>query len=71
MQYNIDVEIYTCIKIIMENEREKEYRIVLLLYYGEGFKIKEIAQILEMDENTVKTRLSRGRKKFEHAYSMC
>ena len=23
MQYNIDVEIYTCIKIIMENEREK------------------------------------------------
>lgn len=26
MQYNIDVEIYTCIKIIMENEREKEKR---------------------------------------------
>ena len=50
---------------------DEKYRIVLLLYYGEGFKIKEIAQILEMDENTVKTRLSRGRKKFEHAYSMC
>ena len=27
MQYNIDVEIYTCIKIIMENEREKEKRV--------------------------------------------
>ena len=26
MQYNIDVEIYTCIKIIIENEREKEKR---------------------------------------------
>ena len=53
------------------NSLDEKYRIVLLLYYGEGFKIKEIAQILEMDENTVKTRLSRGRKKFEHAYSMC
>lgn len=53
------------------NSLDEKYRIVLLLYYGEGFKIKEIAQILEMDGNTVKTRLSRGRKKFEHAYSMC
>ena len=62
-------------RAILESENifvmDEKYRIVLLLYYGEGFKIKEIAQILEMDENTVKTRLSRGRKKFEHAYSMC
>ena len=53
------------------NSLDEKYITLLLLYYGEGFKIKEIAQILEMDENTVKTRLSRGRKKFEHAYSMC
>ena len=37
---------------------------------GEGFKIREIAQILEMDENTVKTRLSRGRKKLGQVYSL-
>lgn len=43
---------------------DEKYRLVLLLYYGEGFKICEIAEILEMDENTVKTRLVRGRRKF-------
>ncbi len=52
------------------NSLDEKYRVVLLLYYGEGFKIREIAQILEMDENTVKTRLSRGRKQFEHVYCL-
>lgn len=47
---------------------DEKYRLVLLLYYGEGFKIREIAQILEMEENTVKTRLARGRKQFERLY---
>lgn len=47
---------------------DEKYRLVLLLYYGEGFKIREIAQILEMDENTVKTRLARGRKQFGKVY---
>lgn len=50
------------------NEIDEKYRLVLLLYYGEGFKICEIAQILEMDENTVKTRLARGRRKFGKIY---
>ena len=43
---------------------DEKYRTILLLYYGEGFKISEIAQLLDMEENTVKTRLSRGRQKF-------
>lgn len=47
---------------------DEKYRLVLLLYYGEGFKIREIAQILEMDENTVKTRLARGRKEAGRIY---
>lgn len=47
---------------------DEKYRLVLLLYYGEGFKIREIAQILDMDENTVKTRLTRGRRQFERLY---
>lgn len=46
----------------------EKYRLVLLLYYGEGFKIREIAQVLEMDENTVKTRLARGRREFGRVY---
>lgn len=47
---------------------EEQYRIVLLLFYVEGFSIKEIGTILEMNENTVKTRLSRGRSNFKKLY---
>lgn len=48
---------------------DEKYRIVLVLYYVEGFKIKEIAQILDMNENTVKTRLARGREACLKQYS--
>ena len=47
---------------------DEKYRTILLLYYGEGFKISEIAQLLDLEENTIKTRLSRGRQKFRAAY---
>ena len=46
-------------------QMDDKYRIVLLLYYSEGFKVREIAQILDLEESTVKTRLARGRKQFE------
>lgn len=52
------------------NQLEDKYRIILLLYYSEGFKIREIAEILELEENTVKTRLVRGRKQFEKVYRL-
>lgn len=52
------------------NQMDDKYRIVLLLYYSEGFKIREIAEILELEENTVKTRLVRGRKQFEKVYRL-
>lgn len=41
---------------------EEKYRMILLLYYMEDFNTREIAQILHMNENTVKSRLLRGRK---------
>ena len=50
------------------NQLEDQYRIVLLLYYVEGFSIKDLGSILEMNENTVKTRLSRGRNSFKKIY---
>lgn len=50
------------------NSLDEKYRIILILYYVEGFKIKEISQILELEENTVKTRLSRGRKQLAREY---
>lgn len=40
---------------------DERYRTVIILYYVEGYKIKEIAEILEMNENTVSSQLRRGR----------
>ena len=37
------------------------YRLPLVMYYFDGFKIREIADILKLSESNVKTRLSRGR----------
>lgn len=47
---------------------DEKYRLILILYYLEGFKIQEIAELLEMNTNTVKTRLSRAREQIRAAY---
>ena len=47
-------------------ELPKDYRMIFLLYYGEEFRTNEIAQILDLNENTVKSRLRRGREKLKH-----
>lgn len=44
------------------------YKLILTLYYVQGFSIKEIAKILNMNVNTVKTRLARGREQFKKLY---
>ena len=38
-----------------------KYRTVIYLYYYEGYRAKEIAQLLGESPATVSTRLSRGR----------
>ena len=40
----------------------KKYRTIIHLYYYEGYKINEIAEILRINENTVKSQLSRARE---------
>ena len=45
------------------------YRLILTLYYTQGMTIKEISELLDMKENTVKTRLSRGRAEFKMIYT--
>lgn len=40
----------------------EESRTIFQLYYGERFTTKEIAEILDMKENTVKSRLHRGKE---------
>ena len=47
---------------------EEKYRLILILYYIEGFKTGEIGQILDIPEATVRTRLARGRKQLFAMY---
>ena len=43
----------------------KNYRVLIVLYYYEGYKIKEISKILKVNESTIKTRLQRARERLE------
>lgn len=47
---------------------DERYRIILLLYYVEGFKVSEISDIMELPESTVRTRISRGKEKMIREY---
>ncbi|QOR68776.1 sigma-70 family RNA polymerase sigma factor [Cytobacillus suaedae] len=42
---------------------EKDYRIVITLFYIQDLSVKEISEIIDQPEGTVKSRLSRARKK--------
>lgn len=43
-------------------------RIAMLLFYLEDYSIKDIAKILKSNENTIKTRLRRGKEKIKNKY---
>jgi RNA polymerase sigma-70 factor (ECF subfamily) len=45
------------------------YRVAIVLFYQEDMSIKEISNILSVDEGTVKMRISRGRKKLHKELS--
>lgn len=47
---------------------EEKYRTVIILYYVEGFKVKEIARMLEVSESAVKGRMVTARRKMEDFY---
>lgn len=47
---------------------DEKYRVIIVLYYVQGFKTREIAEILEVNENTVRGRLVTARKKLEAEY---
>lgn len=48
---------------------DEKYRVVLILFYSEGFRTKEIAKILGITDSAVRTRLSRGREQLREYYS--
>lgn len=47
---------------------DEKYRIVMVLFYAEGYRIREIAKLLNISQSTVQTRLDRGRKKLKDYY---
>ena len=55
-----DRELWRLVTALLE-----EFRDVVILYYYEGFRSREIADILEIPEGTVKSRLSRARKQLK------
>jgi len=48
--------LYECLHGLSEQDQD-----IFILYYWEGLKTREVAAALDMCENTVKTRLKRGR----------
>lgn len=45
------------------NEIDEDLKVVTVLYYYDGFSVKEISEIIDIPEGTVKSRLSRAREK--------
>ena len=47
-----------------------KYRLVMVLYYIEGFSTGDISGILDIPEGTVRSRLARGREQLAGAYGI-
>lgn len=48
----------------------KRYRLVIILYYVEGFKTSEISEILDIPKSTVRSRLARGREMLANEFDL-
>ncbi|MGN0618653.1 MAG: RNA polymerase sigma factor [Ruminiclostridium sp.] len=51
--------------LLAVNRLNKNYRIVIYLFYYEGYGVKEISAMLGISETNVKARLKRGRDKLK------
>ncbi len=47
------------------NQLPAMFKEVILLHYYQGYGISEIADMMDLPEGTISSRLSRGRKKLE------
>ncbi len=51
------------------NGFDRKYRTIIILYYVQGFKTREIADILQINESTVRGRLAAARQKMKAEYA--
>ena len=47
------------------SQLQEELKLPVVLYYGEDFSMREIAQVLEISEGAVQKRLARARQKLK------
>lgn len=65
--YTLGTEENIMFEAMLQNLSERN-RLVMALYYGEEYTVRDIAQILEISEEAVKQRLARGRKEVLNAH---
>lgn len=58
------IDIHKSLDALADNDR-----LILTLYYMDDMSVREIADVLGMNVNTVKTRLARGRERFKKEYN--
>lgn len=59
-----DMENYSELYQVM-GRLKKNQRLTIILYYYEGYSVKEIASIMEVTQGTVKSRLGRARSQLK------
>ncbi len=47
---------------------DEKHRLVVILYYTQGYKVREIAKIMKTSESSVKKYLVQARNKVEELY---
>lgn len=55
---------------ILLNKLDEDLRIITVLYYYDDIQVRDISKILKIPEGTVKSRLSRARKKIIEIYEL-
>lgn len=66
LEENIEFETKESHDIFFEvSKLPKKYRTVIYLFYYEGYKINEIGKLLNTNESTIKTWLTRAREKLK------
>lgn len=48
---------------------KEKYREILILYYFQELSLKEISNLLDINGNTARTRISRARKIFKEVFT--
>ena len=47
------------------NSIDEKYRLAVVLFYGNGLSVREISELLNINQSTIRTRLQRAREKLE------